>query len=264
MSRESESIRKALQQVEKHLRKGDYAGAARAVRNGADALMDIPMTGDESEETERLLLAACDLVETDPELAAVFPDGVRYVPGQEQAVSELMGRLLDSPDHRHSDEERQPTSDRTELISRARAALQAGEEDDARNDLSVLAELYPQDGELHLETGMLFLDFGLPSDAAPYLQKAETLLPGAARVLNALGMVMRRMKRYEESERYFTKAVEAETGDPHIFFNQGRLYLDLEEWNKVVECADKALSMDPKFEAAAKMRDFAGSRISAG
>jgi tetratricopeptide (TPR) repeat protein len=263
MSRELTRIDEELQRVAADLSKGDFVAAAQAVRDGADALSDIPMTGEDYEEIEGLLVNACERMQTAPALVDVFPDGIQYVPGEERHTAALMGRLLQSVGQPGSGAGQQKSaSTRDEFLARARAALQAGKESDARNELAVLGELYPQDGELYLETGMLFLDFGLADDAVAHLQKAAALLPDAGRVLNTLGVVLRRMRRYGESEQCFLRAVQEAGGDPHLFFNLGRLYLDTEQWSKAVECADKALALEPAFDVADKMRAFARRRLS--
>ncbi|MDR1686409.1 MAG: tetratricopeptide repeat protein [Desulfovibrio sp.] len=264
MSQELTRIGEALQRVAADLKKGDFVAAARAVRNGANALSGIPMTGEAYGEIEGLLVNACDRMQSTPALVDIFPDGILYVPGQEQNLAMLMGRLLQSVGQRDNDNGRQEkrSSTRDEFLARARTALQAGKESDAHNEIAVLGELYPQDGELHLETGMLFLDFGLTADAVAHLHKAAALLPDAAGVLNTLGVILRRMRQFEESERYFLRAVQATGGDPHLFFNLGRLYLDTGQWRKAAECAEKALALDPAFDAADKMRAFAERRLS--
>ncbi|MDR2604236.1 MAG: tetratricopeptide repeat protein [Desulfovibrio sp.] len=264
MSRELTRIGEALQRVAADLKKGDVITAAYAVRNGADALSGIPMTGEAYGEIEMLLVNACDRMQSSPALVDIFPEGILYVPGEEHNLSALMGRLLQSVEPQggsNGGREKGPST-RDEFLTRARAALEAGKENDARNELAVLDELYPQDAELHLETGMLLLDFGLTAEAVAYLQKAAALLPAPARVLNTLGVTLRRMQRYGESEQYFLRAVQAEGGDPHLFFNLGRLYIDTGQWSKAAECAEKALALDPDFESAAKMRAFAERGLS--
>ncbi|MDR2669441.1 MAG: tetratricopeptide repeat protein [Desulfovibrio sp.] len=266
MSQELTRIGESLQRVAADLKKGNFLAAAHAVRNGADALTGTPMTGETYGAIESLLVNACDRMQSTPALVDIFPDGILYVPGQEHNLSALMGRLLQSVEQQgnNGDNGRQEknSSTRDEFLARARAALQAGKENDARNELAVLDELYPQDGELHLETGILFLDFGLTDDAVAYLEKAAGLLPDSARVLNILGVTLRKVRRCEESERYFLRAVQASSGDPHLFFNLGRLYIDTGQWSKAVECAEKALALDPDFESAARMRAFAERGLS--
>ncbi|MDR2123941.1 MAG: tetratricopeptide repeat protein [Desulfovibrio sp.] len=263
MSGELLLIDEALQKAAADLKKGDFVAAAHAVRNGADALTHIPMTGEAYCKIEMLLVNACDRMQSTPALTDIFPEGILYVPGEEQNLSALMGRLLQSAGQRDSNGgQEKSSSTRDEFLARARAALQAGKENDARNEIAVLAELYPQDGELYLETGMMFLDFALNDEAVAYLQKAATLLPETAGVLNTLGVTMRRMRRYEESEQFFLRAVRAASGDQNLFFNLGRLYLDTGQWRKAVECAEKALALEPSFSAADKMRAFAERRLS--
>jgi tetratricopeptide (TPR) repeat protein len=263
MSGELPLICEALQKVAADLKKDDFVAAAHAVRNGADALTHIPMTGAAYGEIEMLLVNACDRMQSTPALADIFPDGILYVPGEEHNLSALMGRLLHSAGQRDNNVgPEKSASTRDELLARARAALQAGNENDARNEIAVLADLYPQDGELYLETGTMFLDFALIDDAVAHLLKAAALLPDSAGVLNTLGVTLRRMRRYKESEQYFLRAVQAASGDQNLFFNLGRLYLDTGEWRKAAECAEKALTIDPSFSAAGKMRAFAERRLS--
>jgi tetratricopeptide (TPR) repeat protein len=266
MSQELTRIDEALQRVASDLRKGDFVAAAHAVRNGANALSDIPMTAEAYGEIERLLVNACDLMQSTPALVDTYPEGILYVPGQELHIATLMGRLLQSVEQMDNNSgggrQEKISSTRDEFLARARAALQAGKAGDARNELAVLDELYPRDGELHMETGMLFLDFGLTVDAVASLRKAAGLLPDPTRALNTLGVTLRKMRRFEESEQYFLRAVQTSGGDQHLFFNLGRLYLDTGRWREAVECAEKALALDPAFDAATKMRAFAESRLS--
>jgi tetratricopeptide (TPR) repeat protein len=139
--------------------------------------------------------------------------------------------------------------------------LSKGEHDEARHTFRELIDEYSDDARLVTEVGECFMQAGLYEGAAGHLGVAARLTPDSAHVFNRLGITLRKMQRYDKAEDYFMRALELEKNDSNLYFNMGRLYLDLMDWGKTVTFAEKALSLDPNFTEAAKLAAYARRKL---
>jgi tetratricopeptide (TPR) repeat protein len=69
---------------------------------------------------------------------------------------------------------------------------------------------------------------------------------------NKFGMSLRRNGHYDESIRYYRKALEFNKQDDHVYFNLARVYLDKKEMKSCVKSLRVALQINPRFEEARK------------
>jgi tetratricopeptide (TPR) repeat protein len=201
-----------------------------------------------------LLKSAADLMRYNGRVAQIFPLAIGYVPGKESDLVELMNQLIEALQQSATEEARQKHKQyQLEQLTKGRKELQAGLLEEGKITLDQLADNYADESVLVTEIGETFMDAGLLDDAMRHLSLAVRLSPDSAHALNRLGIVMRRLKRYDEAEQYFERAVLIETADPNLFFNFARLYFDWSKWDKAVEYAQKALALAPDFVEPAKL-----------
>ena len=258
MSQELIKVRTGLAKVSSDLKRGQFISAVTAMREGARVFGRVAMIKNEQEEVVNLLQAACEHLRYNKDIAALFPLTITYVPGQEQALLELLNQLLEVLEETNLEEakERHKVYQAAQL-AKGHTELEQGEIPEARRTLGQLSEEYAQEAELLLNVGEEFMQANLFDDAAKYLNLAHALVPDDTHILNRLGIAKRRLKQFEESEAAYLRALELEKDNANLYFNIGRLYLDWERWEKAAYYANFALQYAPDFAEAAKMVTYA-------
>ncbi len=214
--------------------------------------------------TEALDKAAY-LVSNDRELKKIYPLQISYKPGEEKELQESLYALLaflqenlneEINAHLASQEDR-----KQKQLALARELLQADETDKAKQVCQRLVDSAAYDADLKVTVADLFLEVGKYDEALEYLKAAYTDNPDSAQVFNKLGIVLRKSGRLDEAEKFYIQALERQTKDEFIYFNLGRVYIDMKSWKNVITCADRALNINPEFLEAKKMKMFATKQL---
>ena len=264
MSQEMAGVRRALSRVSSDVKQGQYISAATAIRDAARLFTrGVSMIKNEQEEFATMLHAGCELLRYNKEVSKYFPLAITYTPGQEGALVGLMNQLIEALQEATTEDTIRKHEERKKVgLAKGRKELADGEHDEARRTFRELTEEYADDGQLATEVGESFLQAGLYEDASNHLGAAARLTPDSAHVFNRLGIALRKMKRYDKAEQYFFHALKLEEGDPNLYFNLGRLYLDWMDWEKTVTYAEKALALNSNFTEAAKLAAYAKRKLS--
>lgn len=69
-------------------------------------------------------------------------------------------------------------------------------------------------------------------------------------VFNTLGVLFRKKGDPEEALKHYKKALKVHPDEPYIYYNIGRLYLDMKKMEKAKSFFSMALEQDPEFEEA--------------
>lgn len=69
-------------------------------------------------------------------------------------------------------------------------------------------------------------------------------------VFNSLGIIYRKKGDHESSLKHYTKALKIHPGECNIYYNIGRIYLDMRELDKARDYFQQAVDIDPGFDAA--------------
>lgn len=254
MSQELTSARRALSRVSTDLKQGQIISAATAVRDGARLFGRVPMMKNEHEEFSALLTSASDLLQYNESVTALFPLAIKYTRGQEDELASLMNQLIEVLQEESTEQAvKKHKAYQEAQLAKGHKELKEGQFDEGRRTLDQLAADYSTEGTLVTEIGETFMNAGLLDDAVRHFLLAARLMPDSARVLNRLGIVLRKLKRFDEGEIYFNRAIVLEPGDPNLYFNCARLYFDWGRWEKALEFGQKALELDPEFGMAAKL-----------
>jgi len=258
MSQELTNARRSLSRVSTDLKQGQYISAATAVRDGARMFGRVPMIKNEAEELSGLLRSACQYLSYSGELAKLFPLTIEYRPGNEGLLADIMNQLIEVlQESSAADAVKKHEEHKALLLEKGRKQLQEERFDDARQTFRQLREDYSDDAELAAAVGELFMHAGQLDDAFRYLAAAVKLAPDTASLLNRLGIVLRKMRNFEHSEKIYKRAIALEPGDANLFFNMGRMYLEWQNWGRALECAEQSRALDPGFAEAAKLASYA-------
>jgi DNA-binding beta-propeller fold protein YncE len=103
----------------------------------------------------------------------------------------------------------------------------------------------PSDGNAYHQLGIIYGDAGELDEALKFLEKAQTLLPDSAEVINNLANVHYLKKEYRSARVSYEKAAELDPADPYILVNLALCYMKLDNKEKATETFKRATLKDP-------------------
>lgn len=261
MSAELTKARNQITQVNTYLKQGKPLPAVTALYEAVLAMLKAQLMKAERDEFGKLITQAVYKLNNNRELRRLYPLVIPYVPGDEKALVETLRELLRELQANTVDQARDQIEGRqkrrAEGLKLGREQLEAKEHDAARKTLSSLSREFPNDAPLRAEIAELFIQAELFEDAFKYLDEALELSPDQLHLYNRIGIVLRKLGKFDVGEKYFMRAVNYAKDDPNLYFNLGRLYIDWEKFEKVEKAAKIALKLNPDFQEAQKMLAFA-------
>ncbi|MBK5276137.1 MAG: tetratricopeptide repeat protein [Desulfuromonadales bacterium] len=122
--------------------------------------------------------------------------------------------------------------------------------------------LNPKDAQALNFIGYTYAEMGINLDEAlSYLKKAVEIRPNDGFILDSLGWVYFKLKKYDEAARNLEDAVALVTDDSTIVEHLGDVYLARREYKKALTTYRKGLEIDPdRKELADKIRRVKGEQ----
>lgn len=265
MSKALFDARRKLSSVGSLLKQDKIGNAVHALVGGLQDMLRESLLKSERSEFERLVQSAVDELNYNKTIQTKYSLRFEYKPGGERELLEDLRFLmeeLEASDLESADR----LSKELEVAKKARlstlgAQLAANNTEAARDSARNMLEEFNDDANLMVDMAEFFEQSGLLEDAVVCLERARKLDPGAVYILNKLGINFRKLRNFEDSEYMFQKAAGLTPDDPNLHFNLGRLYVDWEKWPEAHKSAQKALELEPGFEVAGKMSDYAAKRM---
>lgn len=103
----------------------------------------------------------------------------------------------------------------------------------------------PSDGNAYHQLGIIYGEAGELDEAQKFLEKAQSILPGSAEVMNNLANLYYLKKDYLSAVQSYIKAAEFDPSDPNILVNLSLCYMKLDNKEKAVEAFQRASKKDP-------------------
>jgi tetratricopeptide (TPR) repeat protein len=108
-------------------------------------------------------------------------------------------------------------------------------------------------GDMHYYLGASLISLGKPDEGTAHFQQAAALYrlvaesetPPTAETNNNLGILYGQLQQYEESIRYFERAVEIDPSKPNANLNLGELYFRLKRFDDSAACFREVLEIEP-------------------
>lgn len=264
MSAELTKARAQLNKVGTFLKQGKPLPAVTSLYEALTAVLRTPLMKAEKEEFGRLITDAVLLLNGDRTLRQVYPLILKYAPGGEKALADTLVSLLSELQATAVEEAKDIMADMEQRIaqglSEGARLLENKQTDEAKDILAKLAREFPRNADLRARIAELFISGACYEDAFKYLDEAIELSPEQIRHYNRIGIVLRKLHKYDIAEKYFMRAVGYAKTDPNLYFNLGRVYLDWERWDKAERAARLALRLCPDFVEAHKMLNFSLKR----
>lgn len=261
MSAELTKARAQINKVGTFLKQAKPLPAVSALYEAILAVLRTPLMKAEKEEFAKLITDAVLLLNGDRNLRKVYPLILNYTPGSEKDLADTLVTLLGELQATAVEEAKDLIADREQRIASGLAEgkllIEEKRFDEAKLVLEKLAREFPNDAELRARIAELFISGELFEEAFRYLDEAIALSPDQIRHYNRIGIVLRKLRKYEIAEKYFVRAVEFAKHDPNLYFNLGRVYLDWQRWDKAERASRLALRLSPTFVEAHKLLNFA-------
>ncbi len=260
MSSELSKARQQLASIRTSLRQGKAQPAVKALHSTVLIILQTPLMKSERDEFERLLEDAVYMITSDKNVKEIYAEPIEYTPGKERELLDNMSGILQAFDLSIKDEASEAmkllAQRRDKLFEEGAAALAKGDEAMAENRFNALMRDFGDDSELLGRIGELYLNAGEYDKCIPFLEKALKDSPELAHLYNKIAMALRKTKQFEKAEEYYLKAYNYLGKDPNLFFNMGRLYMDMGLLDKAIKTADAAVTLDPNFVEAAKLAAY--------
>ncbi len=87
-------------------------------------------------------------------------------------------------------------------------------------------------------------------------ERSKNIKFDQSREFSLYSVRLRKEKRHEAALEYCRKAFEITPADENIFFNMARVYLEMEERDRAVQCITYALKLNPVFGPALKFKRY--------
>lgn len=257
--------KKQISEVNMLLKQGKLLAAVANLHEAVGFVLKASLMKHELQTFVEALDKAAYLLANDRELKKIYPLQISYKPGEEKelysALYELLGFLQENLTEDVDSHLAALAEYRQKQLDLARKAVQDGDLVKSQQICQRLVEAEKTDVELKIAIADIFLEGEHYEQALEYLKDAHANDSESAHVFNRLGMALRKAGRFEEAEQFYIQALERQPKNEAIYFNLGRVYLDQHQWKNVISTADQALSLNPEFVEAQKMKLFASRKL---
>jgi tetratricopeptide (TPR) repeat protein len=265
MSQELIKARSKINSVRSYVKKNKLLPAIMSLYEAIQIVLRTPLMKSEKQEFDRLLEDALGHLNNDPEFRKLCPVLLEFRPGSEKELLDTLQSVLEDLQGSAVDEAKQMLEaiekHKREQMARGKNLLEKGKSKDAKATFDRLTQTYREDTDLKAEIAELFLKHERYEEALEYLNQALEDFPESVHLYNRIAIVLRKMGKYETAEGYFKRALKFGKDDPGLFFNMGRLYVDWKKWKMVEKTAMRALQLEPEFDEARKMLNFARKKL---
>jgi tetratricopeptide (TPR) repeat protein len=265
MSAEILKAKKQLGETSMLLKQGKLLAAVANLHEAVGFILKAQLLKHEMQAFTEALDRAAYTLANDRELKKIYPLQISYKPGEEKELLASLYALLAFLQENLAEEANTHLAAlaeyRRKQLELARKQLEADETPKAKQICDRLIDAARTDTELKVTVADMFLEFGRYDEALEYLKAAYTDDPDSAHIFNKLGMTLRKSGRLEEAEKFYIQALERQTHDEVIYFNLGRVYLDMKSWKKAIAAADRALTINAEFAEARKMKMYAAKQM---
>lgn len=261
MSAELTKARAQLNKVGTFLKQAKPLPAVSALYEAVGAVMRTQLIRSEKEEFSRLIVDAVLHLNGDRNLRKIYPLILDYKPGGEKELTEQLLDVLTELQATAVEEAKDLIADKEQRIQKGLAEgkqlIAEKRFAEAKDLLEKLSREFPHDGDLRARIAELFICGELFEEAFAYLDEAIDLSPDQIHHYNRIGIVLRKLRKYDIAEKYFMRATGFAKSDPNLYFNLGRLYVDWERWDKAEKASRLALRLSPGFVEARKLLNYA-------
>lgn len=265
MSQELIKARSKINSVRSYIKQKKLLPAIMSLYDAVQVVMRTPLMRNEKQEFDRLLEESLGYLNHDSEFRKLCPIVLEFRPGNEKELLESLQSVLEDLQDSAVEEAQQMLATveqhKRDQMTRGKNLLEKKKFKEAKVTFDKLTLTYREDTDLKAEIAELYLEAERYEEALDYLNQALADFPESVHLYNRIAIVLRKMGKFETAESYFKNALKYGKDDPGLFFNMGRLYVDWKKWSMVEKTAKRALQLEPNFEEAQKMLNFARKKL---
>ncbi len=265
MSAELNKARSKLNGVKTLLKQEKLLAAVMSLLEAVNIYLRTKLLKHEKQDFQRKLEEAVFQLSSDVNLKQQYPLKIDYSPGKEktlqQQLKEIESELQETAVSQAKEQLSLMEQHREEKMQEGRDFLDHKELEKADKTFSKLTKDFPDDPELKVEIGDLYLERNHTTEALDYYRSAHRDDPESVNTFNKLGMALRKSQQYEMAEKAYFEALKRAPDDEYLFFNLGRVYIDWQKWDKAGKVSQKALQVNPDFKEAGKMFNYARKKL---
>lgn len=101
--------------------------------------------------------------------------------------------------------------------------------------------------EVHTQIGEIYLEAGDETKAAAAF-KSSLSIQKDVHVYNRLGIALRKKGKFGDAVAEYNKALLIAPDDEVLYYNLGRVYIEMKKYDKAITALNQALKLDPEFE----------------
>ena len=258
------NLRKARSQINSLnslLKQGKPLAGVMAVNEAIQSYLRSSLMQSEKKEFQEMVENAVYKLNSNAQLRELYPVLLEYEPGKEKELLEYLRELIETLQENVTAQAKESFSDiekrKKEALQEASDLIQAGNFEKADAVFRKLEREFEGDFELKIKIADILLDAEQYQKAIVHLKNAYKDNSSSVHVFNRLGMALRKLGRLDDAEKAYRQALKLCPKDEYLHFNLGRVYLENKSWEKAMHSAERAVSLNPDFNEAEKLRHFA-------
>jgi tetratricopeptide (TPR) repeat protein len=265
MSANLTQARRKLNSIHSLLKQNKVLAATQSFYEGVLTFLKEPLMNNEKKELAELIEKNLYYLNQNPKLREVYPLLVEYKPGEEKQLLEKFKEILELLQEGITEVAQEQLAalerKKKEELSKAKNYLKEKKVKEAERIYDELIKQFQEDTQLKIEISDQLLEAEAYDSSLKYLKMAYREDPTSIHVFNRLGIALRKLKRFEDAKKAYHHALKLNPQDEYLYFNLARVYLDEKDLAKAKEIVEKALQINPNFDAAAKMLKFINKKI---
>ena len=219
----------------------------------------------EKKDLRQFLQDSLYYLDNNQQLRQIYPVIIEYKEGEEKQLLSQLKEIIDLLQEKLSQNARQHLADlekqKRASLTKAQELIQEKNIEQAEQIFKKLIEKFYNDFQLKIDISDALINAQEYKKAIKYLKLAHKNKPDSVHVFNRMGMILRKLGKYEQSEKAYLQALKLNPDDEYLYFNVGRLYIDSQKWDKAALMAQKAVKINPGFQQAKKMLLFVQKKL---
>ncbi|WGK69322.1 tetratricopeptide repeat protein [Candidatus Haliotispira prima] len=132
------------------------------------------------------------------------------------------------------------------VLGLADAQIAAGKDESARKTLASAAEKFPENIDLLLTQGNIYLRQNQYDQALEVFREAYDRNPEHPKVINNLGLAYMNTGRFDQSRAFFRKAIKGNPDNSMLWFNLALVDVATEQHDAAIDSLEKTVSLNSK------------------
>ena len=257
-----------LLSVPRLLKQNKIQAALTTMFEAVQDMMRAKLLVSEKNEFKTILEDTIYYINNNQKLRQIYPVIIEYKEGEERQLLSQLKEIIDLLQEKLSQTAKEQLADLEKKkkcsLAKAQELIHEKSIDQAEQIFQQLIKEFDKDFQLKIDISDALIEAQEYKKAIKYLKLAHKDNPKSVHVFNRLGTILRKLGKYDQSEKAYMQALKLDPDDEYLYFNVGRLYIDSQNWEKAAQMAQKAVNLNPQFKQAKKMLSFVQKKLEQG